>query len=60
MVFIDGPKSHQDVLVNKFIKQLNPNGVIVVDNIYLKKFNNLSNLTKNQKALIDKVRSFRE
>lgn len=59
-IFIDGPKSHQDILLNKYLQYLNPNGTIVIDNMYLRKFENKSNLTKNQKSLINKVNSFRE
>lgn len=60
LIFLDGPKSHQDVLFNKFSENLNPNGVIFIDNIYLKKFNNRPVITKNQQKLINNVKAFRD
>jgi len=56
-ILIDGPKSHQDILLEKYIKLLNPNGTIFIDNVYLKKFNR-NILTPNQKKLIEKNNSF--
>jgi predicted O-methyltransferase YrrM len=58
-IFIDGSKSHQDKLLLKYLTYLNPNGCIMVDNIFLKKFNKQDALTRNQKKLIDKVNQFR-
>jgi predicted O-methyltransferase YrrM len=58
-IFIDGSKSHQELLVNKFLNNLNPNGTMFIDNLYLKKFNELDNLTRNQKALVHKLKEFR-
>jgi len=58
VIFIDGPKSHQDVLFMKYQKNLSLGGVIFIDNIYLKKFNEQENLTKNQKNLLKKVKAF--
>lgn len=37
---------------------MNNNGIIVVDNIFLKKFNNRKELTRNQKRLLSKVKEF--
>lgn len=59
-IFIDGPKSHQEKLFDKYQKFLNSNGTIFIDNIYLKKFNNRECLTRNQKNLLNKVNKFRE
>jgi predicted O-methyltransferase YrrM len=59
LIFIDGPKSHQQELVNKYYQCLNKDGVMIIDNIYLKKFINITNLTKNQKNLINKVNEFK-
>lgn len=59
LIFVDGPKSHQEQLINKYINCLNPNGAIIVDNIFLRKFDNIPNLTKNQKSLVKKVTEFR-
>ena len=41
LIFIDGPKSHQDKLVEKYINYLNDNGIIVIDNLFLKNHYNL-------------------
>lgn len=61
LIFIDGPKSHQDKLVEKYINYLNDNGIIVIDNLFLKKYANIQfeKLTKNQKKLLIKVNNFR-
>lgn len=60
LIFIDGPKSHQEVLFTKYKDYLNSDGTIVIDNMYLRKFSNRTNLTKNQKNLVDKVNKFRQ
>jgi predicted O-methyltransferase YrrM len=57
-IFIDGPKSHQEELVKKFVKLLNKNGIMVIDNIYLKKFTRRTTLTKDQRKLLEKVKQF--
>ena len=58
LIFIDGAKSHQEIMFEHCQKFLNNNGIIVVDNIYLKKFNGRKKLTRNQKRLISKVKAF--
>jgi predicted O-methyltransferase YrrM len=60
LIFIDGPKSHQEELVEKYMNNLNDNGTIIIDNVFLKKFDKISNPTKNQKSLITKVQNFRK
>jgi len=60
IILIDGPKSRQEILVEKYINYLNPNGVIFIDNLFLKKFDNTKSLTKNQNKLIEKVKRFHE
>lgn len=60
LIFLDGPKSHQDVLFEKFSQNLNPNGIIFIDNIFLRKFANRTELTKNQQKLVNNVKAFRE
>jgi predicted O-methyltransferase YrrM len=60
LIFVDGPKSRQQEIVNKYMEYLNESGKMVVDNIYLKKFDNSTNLNKNQEKLIQKVKTFRE
>jgi predicted O-methyltransferase YrrM len=57
-IFIDGPKSNQEILVEKYYQYLNVGGTMVIDNIFLKKFNDVTNLTKNQSNLVDKVKKF--
>jgi predicted O-methyltransferase YrrM len=59
LILIDGPKSHQDVLVNKYLPYLTSNGHVIIDNIFFKKISNLTNLTRNQKSLLEKVEKFR-
>ncbi len=58
LIFIDGSKSHQDVLFNKLKKCLKRSGIIIIDNIFLKKFSTKKNLTRNQQKLIKKVEDF--
>jgi len=60
VILIDGPKSRQETLVEKYMKFLNPDGVIFIDNLYLKKFDNRESLTKDQTKLIEKVKKFHE
>lgn len=57
-IFLDGPKSKQKDLLDKYIKYLNINGTIVIDNIYMKKFDNMEKLTKNQSSLLKKTKEF--
>jgi predicted O-methyltransferase YrrM len=59
LIFIDGPKSHQEILVERYINFLNRKGAIIIDNIYLKKFNKLKSLTKQQTKLLNKIKKFR-
>ncbi len=54
-IFIDGPKSHQKDLIYKYIEFLNPNGVIIIDNLLLKKIRNKKNKTKDNIKLLNKV-----
>jgi predicted O-methyltransferase YrrM len=58
LIFIDGPKSNQIHLVQKYCEYLTPAGIMIIDNIYLKKITGLKNPNKNQKALITKIKSF--
>lgn len=62
VIFLDGPKSHQEKLVEKYLNYLNKNGVIIIDNLFLKKYANkpIENLTKNQKKLLVRVNNFRK
>jgi predicted O-methyltransferase YrrM len=60
VILLDGPKGHQIELFEKYIKFLAPNGVMFIDNIYLKKFQDNTVLTKNQKSLLEKVKKFED
>jgi predicted O-methyltransferase YrrM len=60
LILIDGPKSHQEQLVEHYLKYLNKNGTIIIDNIYLKKFSNKNVLTRNQQNILTKLESFRK
>ena len=59
-IFMDACKSHQDFLFEKYANNLKDNGIIFIDNSYLKKFdtNSLNDLTRNQLHLIERVREF--
>lgn len=58
LILIDGPKSHQDILVSKYLSHLNLNGIMVIDNLFLKKISNLEIKTKNQEKLLNKLDYF--
>jgi predicted O-methyltransferase YrrM len=60
LILVDGPKSHQEILVDKYLRNLNENGIMIIDNIFLKKFDGQTILTKNQKKLTDNVRKFHD
>ena len=59
-VFMDACKSHQELLFEKYSQNLNEDGIIFIDNIYLKKFDTstLNDLTKSQLNLVSRVREF--
>ena len=59
-IFMDACKSHQELLFEKYSKNLNDGGIIFIDNIYLKKFDTraYNDLTKNQLHLIERVKEF--
>lgn len=61
IIFLDGPKSHQEILVQKYLNYLNENGIMVIDNLYLKKFDKLAldQLSKNQLKLVQKIDKFK-
>ena len=62
LIFIDGPKSHQDQLFLKYSSYLEDNGFIIIDNIFLKKYSSIdfNSLTKNQQHLVKKVKEFQK
>ena len=58
VIILDGPKSHQDQLFDKFKNNLKNGGMFFIDNLYLKKISANNNLTKNQSKLITKLNVF--
>ncbi|MDE7222041.1 MAG: class I SAM-dependent methyltransferase, partial [Ureaplasma sp.] len=58
LILIDGPKSHQDILVEKYLHNLNRDGIMVIDNLFLKKIADLKLKTKKQEKLLNKIDSF--
>ena len=58
LIFVDGPKSYQDIIVERYYPYLKNGGMMVIDNIFLNKFNSTNKLTKNQKKLREKVDLF--
>lgn len=60
LVLLDGPKSNQDKLIEKFIKNLSPSGIIFIDNLYLKKFTENKNPTRNQLKILDSLNKLKK
>lgn len=60
LVLLDGPKSNQDKLIEKFIKNLSPSGIIFIDNLYLKKFTENKNPTKNQLKILNSLNELKK
>ncbi|MDR2557637.1 MAG: hypothetical protein LBC33_02230, partial [Mycoplasmataceae bacterium] len=60
LIFIDGPKSHQEKLIMHYAQFLKPSGLIVIDNMYLKKITESAQMTKQKKGLIKKIGDFRK
>ncbi len=58
LIFLDACKSNQEILVNKYLNNLNEKGLMVIDNIFLKKFANQQNLDRQKTRLIQKVHQF--
>lgn len=60
IIFIDGPKSKNQQIFEKFAVNLNPNGIIVIDNIFLKRLKQKALLysTNKYQKIINKVNSF--
>lgn len=53
VILVDGPKSKQIDLVDQYLNYLNRDGLMIIDNIYLKKISSLTKLTKNQQKLLN-------
>ncbi|MGL4947803.1 MAG: O-methyltransferase [Mycoplasma sp.] len=60
MIFLDGPKSRQIELIDKFINNLKRNGTIVIDNIYLKKFLEIEKPSNNQIKILNELAKLRK
>lgn len=60
IILIDGPKSHQEDIIVKYLPLLNNNGRIIIDNINMNKFKNKHNLNKNQQNILNKVFKLRQ
>ncbi|MGL4952051.1 MAG: O-methyltransferase [Mycoplasma sp.] len=60
LIFIDGPKRKQIDLINKYIYNLSKNGIIIIDNLFLKKFSEKESLTNNQKKILDDLSNLRD
>lgn len=60
LVLLDGPKSNQDKLIEKFIKNLSPSGIIFIDNLYLKKFTENKNPTRNQLKILNSLNELKK
>ncbi len=60
LIFIDGPKANQIELFNKMKNYLNDNGIVIIDNIYLRNVANKDEKTSNQVKLLNAVQEFRE
>lgn len=60
VIFIDGPKSNQEIILKNCLSKLNKNGVIFIDNLYLNKFKNktINKISKNKLKLINKLEKF--
>lgn len=56
IIFIDGPKSKQELLFEKYQNYINHNGMIIIDNIFLKRL--LSKNNKQALKIINKNNNF--
>ncbi len=59
LLFIDGPKANQINLFKKLVNNLDDNGIVIIDNIYLNNIANLEAKTPNQEKLLNAVHEFR-
>lgn len=61
-LFLDGPKAHNQQLLQMYEKNLNTNGIIIVDDVYFHGFIDgpIENVGKRLKPLVIKFKEFRE
>lgn len=57
VIFIDGPKSNQINLINYYLKYLKKNGLMFIDNLFLKKISSkpINELNSNQLNMLNKI-----
>ena len=58
IIILDGPKSHQEKLIDKFKSNLETKGFFFIDNLFLKDVFNEKKLTKNKLSLKNKLEKF--
>lgn len=49
VIILDGPKKHNDLLIDKFLPWINKNGICVIDNLYLNDIRNKYLIEKNKR-----------
>ncbi len=59
-ILLDGPKTRLEELFLKYIKLLNKNGIMIIDNIYLKNLADLEIKTNNQARILLKLNEFKD
>ncbi len=60
VIVLDGPKSRQIELFEKYKDNLKTHGCFFIDNLFLKNISNLQVKTKNQLKLLEKLNMFRK
>ncbi|WP_031489374.1 O-methyltransferase [Ureaplasma canigenitalium] len=53
VILIDGPKQKQQQLITKYLPYLNQNGIMFIDNLYLKKFRNQEHKTPYMEKVLN-------
>lgn len=62
VLFLDGPKAHNQELVERYLKNLKEDGIIIVDNVYFHGYIDNPDLIKKKRLrpLVEKLAKFRE
>jgi predicted O-methyltransferase YrrM len=62
LIFLDACKSKQEIFVKKYLPFLTKNGMLIIDNFYLKKISDIKYdaLKKSQKKLLEHVFEFQQ
>ena len=58
LIFFDGPKKKQKILFEKYQNYLTSNGIIFIDNIFLKKYSDNKNLEPRKQKILDDLNNF--